>query len=63
MILKTFVLKHNRNRYMIYTNRLWKFPTVPDVDDGLHYGVTVIVDERERPRLVGDGQGELVVIY
>lgn len=48
---------------MINTNRLWKFPTVPDVDDSLHYGVTVIVDERERPRLVGDGQGELVVIY
>lgn len=42
---------------------LGKFPARADVDDVVNDVVTVIVDEGERPRLVGDGQRELVIIH
>lgn len=43
--------------------RLGQLPPGPDVDDGLYYTVTVIVDEAEGSTLIGDGQCELVVIH
>ena len=45
-------------------NAYWlrQLPSCPDVDDGLHNAVTVVVDEGERARLVGDSEGELIVV-
>lgn len=43
--------------------RLRQFPPRPDVDDGLHNAIAVVVDEREGARFVGDSKRELVVVY
>ncbi len=49
----------------MYSNTvgLWQLPAGPDMYNTLHYGVAVVVDKGQRPRLVGDGQGELVVVH
>ena len=49
----------------MYSNtvRLRQLPAGPDMYNTLHYGVAVVVDEGQRPRLVGDGEGELVVVH
>ena len=45
------------------TVRLRQLPAGSNMNNTLHYGVAVVVDKGERPRLVGDGQGELVVVH
>ncbi|KAH3877013.1 hypothetical protein DPMN_000867 [Dreissena polymorpha] len=42
---------------------LGELPASPDVDDVMYDVVTVVVYERQRSSLVGNGQGELVVIH
>lgn len=44
------------------TYRLRKLPTVPNVDDGLNYCITICVNERQGYWLIHDWECKLVVI-
>ena len=56
---------HLWSNFLMYSNtvRLRQLPAGSDMYNTLHYGVAVVVDEGQRPRLVGDGEGELVVVH
>ena len=47
----------------VNTYRLREFPSCPYMNDIMYKIITIIVDEGERPCLIGDCQCKLVIIY